>query len=81
MFWLITIEQVGWFTSDGAAVNGASLRELGKELDSADDGWDAKEHDILCVIVQLHFRFRLNALQTDAWSILCIFLQSTSSRQ
>jgi hypothetical protein len=33
------------------AVNGASLHEFEKELDPADDGWDAKEHDILCGIV------------------------------
>jgi hypothetical protein len=39
---------VGWFTADGAAVNGASLREFEKALDSEDEGWDAQQHDILC---------------------------------
>jgi hypothetical protein len=45
--WLIELKQVGWFTADGAAVNGASLRVFEKELDAADEGWDAKQHDIL----------------------------------
>jgi hypothetical protein len=43
--------------SDGAAVNGASLREFEKELDTADGGWEAKEHGILCGLIQLHLRF------------------------
>ena len=47
---LIAIEQIGWFMSDGAAFNGASLCDFKKELDSADEVWDAKEHDILCGI-------------------------------
>jgi hypothetical protein len=37
--------KVGWFTSDGAAVNPASLREVEKDLD--DEGWEAKQHGIL----------------------------------
>src|SRR5438876_1148860 len=41
--------QVGWFTADGAAVNGASLRVFETELDSADEGWLAEQHDILCI--------------------------------
>jgi hypothetical protein len=40
-------------------VNGASLREFEKELDAADDGWDAKEHGILCGLVQSDFFFLL----------------------
>jgi hypothetical protein len=39
--------QVGWFTCDGAAVNGTTLREFEKLLDEKDEGWTAKEHDIL----------------------------------
>jgi hypothetical protein len=43
--------------SDGAVVNGASIHEFEKELDTVDDGWDAREHNILCKLIQSHFCF------------------------
>ena len=39
--------KVGWFTCDGAAVNGTTLHEFEKLLDERDQSWTAKEHDIL----------------------------------
>jgi hypothetical protein len=39
--------QIGWFTRDGAAVNGTTICELEKEFDSEDPVWKAKDHDIL----------------------------------
>jgi hypothetical protein len=43
--------KVGWFTADGAAVNGTTIREFGNGInngtDTADHGWTAQEHDIL----------------------------------
>ena len=41
--------QVGWITADGAAVNGTTIREFEQNIDIADDGWTAQEHDILYV--------------------------------
>jgi hypothetical protein len=38
--------KVGWFTSDGAAVNRTTLREL-QDIASVQTGWTAKEHDML----------------------------------
>jgi hypothetical protein len=38
--------KVGWFTSDGAAVNRTTLRVL-EESASVQTGWTAKEHDML----------------------------------
>lgn len=34
-------------TCDGATVNSKTLHEFGKEIDIADAGWIAREHDIL----------------------------------
>ena len=39
--------QIGWFTCDGAAVNGTTIRELEKEFDNEDLIWKARDHDIL----------------------------------
>ena len=39
--------QIGWFTCDGADVNGTTLHEFEKLLNEKDEGWTAKEHDIL----------------------------------
>jgi hypothetical protein len=47
---------VGWFTCDGAAVNGTTLREFAKEISVTDEGWEAREHEILYVS---KFFFRL----------------------
>ena len=41
--------QVGWFTADGAAVNGTTIHEFEHKIDIADNGWTAQEHDILYV--------------------------------
>ena len=38
--------KVGWFTSDGAAVNRTTLRAL-QDSTSIETGWTAKEHDML----------------------------------
>lgn len=38
--------KVGWFTSDGAAVNRTTLREL-QSTSSVQTGWAAHEHDML----------------------------------
>ena len=46
---------MGWFTCDGAAVNGTTLREFAKEISITDDGWDAREHDILYVFFFFFF--------------------------
>jgi hypothetical protein len=34
---------------DGAAVNRTTICEFERQIDSADDGWTAQEHDILYV--------------------------------
>ena len=39
--------KVGWFTCDGAAVNGTTLRKFETHLDSTDSTWLAQEHEIL----------------------------------
>jgi hypothetical protein len=41
---LLFITQVGWFTSDGAAVNRTTLRTLQNNSETA---WMAQEHDML----------------------------------
>lgn len=43
---LTPFQQVGWFTSDGAAVNRTTLRVLQQNL-STEAGWSAKDHDML----------------------------------
>lgn len=43
----LTRAQIGWFTSDGAAVNGTTIRALEKDFDSETPVWKAKDHDIL----------------------------------
>jgi hypothetical protein len=40
------LNQVGWFTSDGAAVNHTTLRVLQSSLSMA-TGWSAGDHDML----------------------------------
>ena len=44
---LILLSQIGWFTCDGAAVNGMTICELENDFDSEDLVWTAKDHDIL----------------------------------
>jgi hypothetical protein len=39
--------QVGWFTSDGAAVNRKTLSVLQEKLTSADIDWSALDRDSL----------------------------------
>ena len=39
--------QIGWFTCDGAAVNGTTIHELEKEFYNKDLVWKARDHDIL----------------------------------
>ena len=39
--------QIGWFTCDGAAVNGTTICVLEKEFDSKDPVWKVEDHDIL----------------------------------
>jgi hypothetical protein len=48
---------VGWFTCDGAAVNGTTLREFAKEITVTDDGWEAREHEILYVFIFFRLMF------------------------
>lgn len=40
------LSQVGWFTSDGAAVNRTTLRMLEKNL-VAKTGWMARDYDMM----------------------------------
>ena len=49
-------QQVGWFTADSAAVNHTTIHEFEHQIDSADDGWTAQEHNILYVhlLVRAH---------------------------
>ncbi len=44
---LTLLLQIGWFTCDGAPVNGTTIRELETTFDSEDPVWTAKDHDIL----------------------------------
>jgi hypothetical protein len=39
--------QIGWFTSDGAAVNRTTLSVLQDMLSDVEIGWTAEEHDML----------------------------------
>lgn len=39
--------QIGWFTCDGAAVNGTTLRELENKVDGFNLDWSAQDHHIL----------------------------------
>lgn len=45
--------KVGWFTSNGAAVNRTTLWVL-QDSASIETGWTAKEHDMLCMEHSLH---------------------------
>ncbi|KAF9003446.1 ribonuclease H-like domain-containing protein [Cyathus striatus] len=51
---IVCEDEVGWITSDSAAVNCTTIQELKKHLTIEDLGWTAKEHGILCMEHALH---------------------------
>jgi hypothetical protein len=70
------LPEVGWITTDGASVNGTTVREFENEINDADDGWTTQEHDILYVHLFTSKWPRSPAL-SDAWNIPFTLLQST----
>lgn len=75
--------KIGWFTSDGAAVNRATIRMLQSKFAGTEVGWSAMEHDMLCMEHSLHLaakHFIQKVAPGLGSDVICKNLSDTSTR-